>query len=182
MDTIALIEANAAALKSVAAGVSSSQLGNPTPCGEFNVKELTNHMAGFWGRAAMVARNQTSDSDDQPEDIIGNDPGGVINALVDDGVIAWQTDGATMAERPFGPGIVLFEELLHGWDLAVATGQTMQVTPEGAERLLDLATKMCTDERRGEGKPFGDEVTVSGDASAFDRALGLTGRDPNWSA
>ena len=139
-------------------------------------------MAGFWGRAATVARKEEPGDGDRNADLVGDNPGAVISGLVDDGVSAWQEDGATEGEMPFGPGIVLLEELLHGWDLAVATGQTMSVTPEGADALLELATMMCTDERRGEGKPFGDEVIVPANASAFDKALGLTGRDPNWSA
>ena len=91
----------------------------------------------------------------------------------------------------FGPGeydaamatqITLFEEVVHGWDLAAATGQTLDVSSEVGDAVLEIAQMLCNDEQRGEGKPFRTEVSVADSASSLDKALGLTGRDPNWSA
>ena len=47
--------------------------------------------------------------------------------------------------------------------------------------IFAITELICTDERRGEGKPFGTEITVADDASAFAKALALSGRDPNRS-
>ena len=78
--------------------------------------------------------------------------------------------------------ITLFEEVVHGWDLAAATGQTLDVSSEVGDAVLEIAQMLCNDEQRGEGKPFRTEVSIADSASSLDKALGLTGRDPNWSA
>ncbi|HWJ53977.1 MAG TPA: TIGR03086 family protein, partial [Propionibacteriaceae bacterium] len=66
------------------------------------------------------------------------------------------------------------------WDVARATGQSLQVSDElGAELLRSL---MPTLEQGREFDVYGPEVTVAPDASSFTRALGLSGRDPDWSA
>ncbi|MFD0508431.1 hypothetical protein ACFQ0G_47865 [Streptomyces chiangmaiensis] len=75
-------------------------------------------------------------------------------------------------------GIVLGEWLLHGWDLAVATGQKLNVDDELAAALYeDIAGKAEMARRYG---VFGPEVSVPPTAPLFDRALGLAGRDPSW--
>jgi uncharacterized protein (TIGR03086 family) len=191
MDTASLINAAAPALKSVATGVQSDQLAGPTPCSDFNVKELSNHIAGFWGMTAMAARTQTMEGGDRGADIVGDSPGSVIPGMVDGGVAAWQEDGATEGMTQFRPGeydagmaaqITLFKEIVHGWDLAAATGQTLDVLPEVGDAVLQIAQMLCNDEQHGEGKPFSTEVSVAESASALDKALALTGRDPAWSA
>ncbi|MFE1851445.1 DinB family protein [Streptomyces sp. NPDC059489] len=75
-------------------------------------------------------------------------------------------------------GIVLGEWLLHGWDLAVATGQKLNVDDELAAVLYeDIAGKAEMARQYG---VFGPEVSVSPTAPLFDRALGMAGRDPSW--
>ncbi len=190
MDTIALIQAAAPSLKSVAEGVTASQLDDPTPCSDLNVKQLSNHIAGFWGMTAMAARKQPLEGGDPNMDFVGDNPGAVIPGMVDGGVAAWQVDGSTDGKTQFGPGeydaafaaqVTLFEEVLHGWDLAAATGQTIDVPSDVGDAVFEIAQILCTPEQRGEGKPFSTEVSVVANASSFERALGLTGRDPGWS-
>ena len=122
--------------------------------------------------------------------IVTDSPAPVIPGMVDGGVTAWQEDGATEGMTQFGPGeydagiaaqITLFKEVAHGWDLAAATGQTPDVSSELGEAVLQIAQMLCNDEQRGEGKPFRTEVSVADNASSLEKALGLTGRDPNWS-
>ncbi|NQW17718.1 MAG: TIGR03086 family protein [Chloroflexi bacterium] len=191
MDTASLMQAAAPALKSVAAGVDSSQLSGPTPCSDFSVKELSNHIAGFWGMTAMSARKQLIEGGNPGADIVGDSPASVIQGMVDGGVAAWQESGATEGKTQFGPGeydaafaaqITLFEEVVHGWDLAAATGQTLHVPSEVGDAVLEISNMLCANAERGEGKTFGLEVKVADTASSFEKALGVTGRDPNWSA
>ena len=191
MDTATLIMAAAPGLKSVASGVRVDQLAGPTPCAEFNVKELSNHIAGFWGMTALVASKQSLQGFDHEADVVGDSPASVIPGLVDGGAAAWQEAGSTEGKTLFGSSemdaamvakITLFEEVVHGWDLAVATGQILDVPSEVADAVLEVARMLCQDSQRGEGKSFGSEVTVSESASALEKALALTGRDPNWSA
>jgi uncharacterized protein (TIGR03086 family) len=95
---------------------------------------------------------------------------------------AWQgetslTGGGGMPAAFVG-GIVLGEWLLHGWDLAVATGRQLHVDDEVAAALYEDIAGRAEMARRYE--VFGPEVAVPADAPLFDRALGLAGRDPGW--
>ena len=77
--------------------------------------------------------------------------------------------------------VTLDELVLHGWDLARATGQPYEPGPARTSR------RSCRSSRRSvpeQGVPglFGPAVPVPDDAPAFDRALGLSGRDPAWRA
>jgi uncharacterized protein (TIGR03086 family) len=68
--------------------------------------------------------------------------------------------------------------VLHGWDVARAVGAPYEVPAELAA--VVLAAVSATAETGRDGGWYGPEVPVAGDAPPFDRALGLTGRDPAW--
>jgi uncharacterized protein (TIGR03086 family) len=75
--------------------------------------------------------------------------------------------------------VALNEVTVHGWDLAVATGQPYR--PDRVSVLLCL--EMVGDRSDPTNEPeglFGPVVPVPDDAPAFDRLLGRTGRDPHW--
>jgi hypothetical protein len=81
--------------------------------------------------------------------------------------------------------------VLHGWDLARATGQDDAMDPEDVERLWSITTaipaalmeKYRTPDAFGPGvEVYGPEVQVPEDAPLQDRLLGLIGRDPAWAA
>ncbi len=81
--------------------------------------------------------------------------------------------------RPSAVGeLGLIELMLHGWDVARAAGQTLDVSDElGAELLR------CLEPTLEQGRQFdvyGPPVSVPDDADDFSRALGLSGRDPDW--
>jgi uncharacterized protein (TIGR03086 family) len=70
------------------------------------------------------------------------------------------------------------EMVLHGWDVAKATGQEDRADEPLAQALLDTVQAQADMFRQYEG--FADEVSLPGSAPAFDRALALSGRDPAW--
>ena len=74
--------------------------------------------------------------------------------------------------------MALIEVVLHGWDLARATGQHHEPDPADVATILGFLEVSAS----AEGTPglFGPVVPVPDDAPAFDRALGLSGRDPGW--
>ncbi len=140
--------------------------------------------------SAMAARKQTL-AGEPGADIVGSDPAGVIPGMIQGAVAAWQEPGSTEGKTQFGPGeydagfaatITLFETVMHGWDLAKGTGQELQVSDDVGEAIFGIAQQICNDDSRGEGNRFGSEINVSADASAFEKALGLSGRDPTWPA
>ncbi len=104
---------------------------------------------------------------------------------------AWQSadawTGMTMAGGVQLPGevgglIALNEVLLHGWDVARATGQPYRPTEPECEAVLPIVTPESSDpEGAGRDGLFGPVVAVPEDAAPFDRVLGLAGRDPGWS-
>ena len=94
---------------------------------------------------------------------------------------AWQ--GSTLAGGVTLPadvmGVVALDELVvHGWDLARATGQPFDCDPGSAEAIIGWLSAFPDEVR--DGKVFGPTVTVPQDASSLDRAVALSGRDPAW--
>ncbi len=190
MDTVALFSKASQATADIASNVTVGQFSGATPCSEFDVKDLANHIAGFYGMSAMAARKQPL-AGEPGADLVGSDPAGVIPSMIEGAVTAWEEPGSTEGKTQFGPGeydadfaatITLFETVMHGWDLARATGQELQVSDDVGEAIFGIAQQVCNDDSRGEGNRFGPEINVSGRASAFEKALGLSGRDPAWSA
>jgi uncharacterized protein (TIGR03086 family) len=168
--------------------IGDQQLHDPTPCPDFDVEALRNHVLSWLTSFAAG----TADPDGRTPDVGAYHPSGnpadeVHKAAeqFDQGL----ADGA--AERPLWIGessmpgelaleMILWEYQVHGWDLARATGQPWTPPEEAAERSLRFAPGMLTPDYQGPGKPFADPVPVPDDAPAFDRLLGLSGRNPDW--
>jgi uncharacterized protein (TIGR03086 family) len=74
--------------------------------------------------------------------------------------------------------MLLMETALHGWDVARATGQEFSTDDQTAEALEDIVQAQAELFRKYQG--FADAVEPPKNATAFDRALTLSGRDPNW--
>ncbi|HEY2043107.1 MAG TPA: TIGR03086 family metal-binding protein [Jatrophihabitans sp.] len=75
------------------------------------------------------------------------------------------------------------EMAVHAWDLATALGLALELDPDLAERCADWMGSVLVPEYRGseaEGKAFGLLVEVPPDAPAYQRLVGISGRDPNW--
>jgi hypothetical protein len=72
------------------------------------------------------------------------------------------------------------ELVLHGWDLAVATGQDFEVAPENLEASWEMVSNTPDDPGARQGL-FGPVVPVPEDAPLLDRVLGQAGRNPRWS-
>jgi uncharacterized protein (TIGR03086 family) len=99
---------------------------------------------------------------------------------------AWHDPAALErpAQLPFGevPGefalaIHTLEAVVHGWDLAKATGQPAEIEPELCAAAWEAA-KDLGDDFRGPGRPFGSVVFVSPTASDTDRLVAWLGRQP----
>jgi uncharacterized protein (TIGR03086 family) len=74
--------------------------------------------------------------------------------------------------------MLIMEMVLHGWDVARATGQEYACDGAVAEALMNTVQAQAELFRKYQG--FADAVETPGDATNFDRALGLSGRDPQW--
>ncbi len=186
-----LIQQAATDAKRVMAGVQESQLGDPTPCSDFDVKGLANHMAGLLMGSERAAKKQERIAPPDPmPDLVGNNPGAAYAPLADAAAAAWSQPGALEGNSQFGPGempsqmaaaITLMEMSVHSWDMAAATGQQFSMAPEVAEAVSQTVHQLASPESRAGGS-FGPEVQVGEGASAQEKLLAFSGRDPNWSA
>jgi len=172
-----------AATQAVVGGIRPSQWTRPTPCTELDVREVLNHLvSGNLLFAAIVRGERLPDRD---ADHLGGDPPAAFQRAAKELREAFAAPGALQAtySAPFGhaAGVVLarvriVEVLIHGWDLARATGQPADFPDDVAERALAETRKQLTARPEGPGAPFAAEVPVPDQASAVDRLAGFLGR------
>lgn len=176
------------------AGVDDAQLGNATPCADTPVAALLDHINGL-ALGFTLASTQDPDripSGGGPSANAANLPADwrtEIPARLDALAAAWQSPkawtGMTLVGGVDLPGevcglVALDEIVIHGWDLAVATGQPYAVDPHLLEAVHGFVAAF-------EAPPdaatplFGPAVPVPDTAPLLHRTLGLTGRDPGWS-
>ena len=152
------------------------KLSAPTPCDDWDVRQLLNHMLQTQRYFAGTARGEElSPPIGQPPDLLGDDPRADFQRGRDDLIEAFRQDGVIERTGP-ALGIAFSDQLLHGWDLAKATGQDTTMPAGLADAAYEMIHGRFTDEqRKGVFKPA---VAVGPDASAQDRLLAYTGRDP----
>jgi len=174
-------------------GVRDDQLDTRTPCEKLTLAELVAHIGGLAEAFAAAARKETGPLTDTPPGGSGyridDDWRSRYPAALADLAAAWQGqpawEGMTRIAGMDIPGdvtgsIALTEVVLHGWDVARATGQDFRVDADVADAVLTHLESFAAD-GPVEGL-FGPAVAVPDNAPAIDRALGLSGRDPRWSA
>jgi len=186
------LTAAAAEAARVARAVTPEQLTEPAPATEWDVRALANHLVLWTGyNFELRARGETVSAELQQRDFTA-DPGWAEDyaARLDRALAAWADPAAWEAELKMGDssmpaatvaGLNLLELVLHGWELAVATGQTFRVPDSVADTALGLVEEYAEMYRSYPGG-FAAPVPVAADAPALDRALALSGRDPRWSA
>lgn len=179
-------------LAELVAGIGPAELTRPTPCPDFDIAALLDHVLGwlqFFAAALADPDGRTVRPDPLAYRVAadGRDRGEVVRgcaatlvAAVRGGV--QQREVAMSQARMAGPaalGMVLGEYLVHGWDLARATGRAWAPPAAAAEAALEFFAGMITPGYRGEGGYFSAEVPVPADAPALDRLIGFAGRQPH---
>jgi uncharacterized protein (TIGR03086 family) len=173
----------------IIAGVRAEQGGDPTPCPDFDVDTLVNHLVGGVRTFAAGIHGRPVEGDPWSAKA-GDDPAGKFRAAADDLVAGWRDrgfeggvsiTGAGEVPAPMAFNMTLMEFLTHGWDLAVATRQGVPFTEEEAEATLVRAQATLPPQYRGEGHAFGHIVAVNDGAPPVDRLVGFMGRDPRGS-
>lgn len=182
-------------LAGIVEGVRDDQLTAATPCRDTTVGDLLNHVDGLaMAFTAAAAKTQLPDGQGRGSadaSQLGNDWRTRIPARLAGLAQAWRDNaawtGMTQAGGQDLPGelagvIALDEVIVHGWDIAMASGQDYRCQPELAEIAMGFAQQAA--ERSPQGTPglFGPPVPVPAAAPVMDRLLGFTGRDPAWSA
>ncbi|MEU0505843.1 TIGR03086 family metal-binding protein [Nocardia sp. NPDC005998] len=173
------IEMTAAIVK----GIPAARMTAPTPCVEWDVHELLNHLVGGMNIFAAQLRG-VEPARAHHDDWLGVDP---HDAYADAAVIdsaAWHLPDALERDIHLGFGSVpgpmaavihLTEVLVHGVDLAVATGQERLLDEELCADMLATMRDMGMDNFRAPGM-FGPELPMSEDAPAHRRLCAYLGR------
>jgi uncharacterized protein (TIGR03086 family) len=180
----------AAEVARVVAGVRDDQLTGPTPCTGMSVAGLLDHFLGLTLAFRMGAEKAplnggaSANAGHLAADWRTRLPG-QLDALA----AAWrdpaawegltEVGGVRMPAAAMGV-VALNEVLVHGWDLAVATGQSYRADPAAAERCLAFAGDFIAGMPEARNGIYGPVVPVPDDAPVLDRLLGHTGRDPGW--
>ena len=157
-------------------GATVNKLDAPTPCDDWDVATLMNHMLDTQHYFLGVARGQKSPPpSSDPPSIIGDDPAADFDAARARMLTAYGAPGVIERTGP-SLGIAFCDQLIHGWDLAIATGQDATM-PEGLPEAAFgmIYGRFTEDQRKGVFKP---EVSVRANASAEEKLLAYTGRDP----
>ena len=167
------------AFAGVLANVSPDQLGGRTPCSEWTIGDLIEHVIGGNEHVGRWAANPV-EPPARPDDIVAAHQ---TAAAAAQGIFA-QPDGmSTTFKLPFGElpgqifvGIRTTDVLTHAWDLAAATDQSTDLDPELAAEQLAAAHAFVGDQFRGPDKPFRDEQPCAPERSPADQLAAFLGR------
>ena len=180
MDVVEALDETFRHAHGVIAGVRDEQYADKTPCSEWTVRELLEHMigvvAGIGGAAAGRPRG---------EFVLSEDPAGQFDAASASAMSAWRQPGVLDRVIDAGPGpmpgralasINLLDTAAHTWDLATATGQSPELPSAVAVAALDASRAIVTDSLRS-GR-FGPEQPIDDGASDTDKLVAFLGRRP----
>lgn len=174
--------------------VTPEQLDDPTPCTDYTVGDLLDHIAGFAQAFTNAARKSALDVPGPPPlgDRSHLDPGWQqrMPEQLDELAQAWREPGANLGMTKAGgiempaeiAAVVALEELVvHGWDLARATGRPFTADDAALESVSGFFSQFAgPDQTDVRGTAYAAPVTVGAGASPLERAIALAGRDPGW--
>lgn len=168
----------------VVRGVPDELMAAPTPCADYTVAGLLNHLYQVVVNFQGLAAKENADWSKEPDHLHGEWRDGFAAeaaALVD----AW---AAPDSEEGVSPGMglpartvgqmALLDMTVHAWDLARATGQPYEAPPGVVPELADLLATMAPTARKM--GVFGEPREAGPGADEFARLLADSGRDPDW--
>lgn len=172
-------------------GVTPDQWTAPTPCPDWNVRELVQHLTNGNVIFATIATGERAPgpitAEERAVDWLGADPSAgfratgkrMHDAFMTAGFLEGRFETPVMGEQT-GTTIVhmrMNELLIHGWDLARATGQPADLPEDLAEGALRMWQTRLADRPR-QGMPFAAPQPVADAAPAIDRLAAFLGRQP----
>jgi uncharacterized protein (TIGR03086 family) len=189
MDALEMVKRAYDSTARYVAGVRPGQFSEQTPCTDWNTGQLVNHI--IYGLRMFGACASGSDFQGDPaagtdRDVIGDDPIPIYQEAAKFALEAWRRPGAMemTITLPFAdvPGVIgaqinAMETLVHGWDLARASGQDPTLDPQLAAAVLAFTRQAVpADETR---PPWiGPAVAVPADASPTAQLVAYLGRRP----
>lgn len=179
LDHLTSAEASWAICQHVMRAFTTADRERPTPCADYTVHELVDHLVGSVTALGGIAGGVFPDGFEptSAEDHVAQ--------AVEITLAAWRERGVG-GEVPFGPGtapaavpagILSLEFLVHASDFAAATGQQVDVPDHLAQYVLGIATAVIQPDNRGEGRGFAAEVDTDS-TDPMEQLLAFTGRNP----
>lgn len=186
MDQLETLQVALEQLRSVVAGLDESQMESPTNCEPWTARQMASHAVnsqllwvGFLSGTEIVSVEDTMSAKPYEGDLL---------PLTDDAIAqaqaAWGADGtlSKVHATPFGelPGAAVInfptiDAMGHAWDLANATGTTIEIPDEAIAGFTSVIENACTDGSRSM-RLFGEPADVPDDATATERLMAATGR------
>ncbi|WP_221477312.1 TIGR03086 family metal-binding protein [Paractinoplanes abujensis] len=177
-------------LRALLLGIDDGELANPTPCPEWTVATLLDHLMGLSVAFTQAAHKrfaaETTSAPAPSAQHLSRHWRSRLPVLLEDLATAWkdpaawtgtsQAGGVTMPAAALGH-VAMNELIMHSWDLARGTGQEYFADPRTLEPLIEFLSG-----GPAEGTPglFGPVVPVEDEATLLDQALALAGRDARW--
>lgn len=189
MGPIEQLNAILSAVNDLVDTIDADQLGARTPCSEFTVHDVLDHMIVLGGSFAHVFRGETPPAVAAPS-VYGRVPAAEFRSAMDELSRAVQSDGAMerILDTPLGQmdgetfaRVVAVDGVVHGWDLAAATGRRLQVDPAVVAAVHSFAQQALTDDVRATGM-FAAATEPPADASTIETLAAHSGRtvEPQW--
>jgi uncharacterized protein (TIGR03086 family) len=179
MDQLAAHARAQAVFQEVLANVTPDQWEGATPCSEWTVAALVDHIVGgnTWVQGLAGRQPVAVPDDDRVAAVAASAEGAQAVFAADDGL-------TRMFELPFGtmPGAAFIgmrtsDAFVHAWDLAQATGQSTHLDDELAAEALAAARMRIQPQMRGEGRPFRAEQPCPEDRPIADQLAAFLGRN-----
>lgn len=190
MSTREHLHSVAASLQPVVQGVSATAMDDPSPCADWQVRDVANHMLGtleamrrVGGAEALDVNDPWGTGGDHLRDQWRDDLGDLLTRWASAWAQpdAWEGDAMDGAMPRSTVGDMGFVEVMvHGWDLARGSGQGVTYDDAAVARAVEVMDQIGEQGRTM--RAFGPEVSVADDAPAFAHVLGKAGRDPGWAA
>lgn len=187
MDSFECASVTLAACRSVLGRLTADDLGRPSPCAEYTVGEVGEHVV-----RSMVLLASVADAPAAGAPVAGAPAAGPASDSLEERVTAsagaalagWRrrglggsvTVGRSTLPASLAVEIIPLELLVHGWDMGRATGSGIEVTPEIAEYVLGRARSLITPDKRG--RSFAAEVPAGPSATLLEQLIAFTGREP----
>jgi uncharacterized protein (TIGR03086 family) len=181
-------------LAALVAGVRDNQLSSPTPCADTNLEALLGHIDEVSVSMTNAATKTVPGDSSQPSSANGSHLAPEWRTRIPKQLAAlaeaWRDEAAWTGMTRAGAfefpgeiaGVVTLNELVvHGWDVATASGQPFECEPQLVEAAYRAQQASVARNPNGLPGVFAKPVPVAEDAPLLDRLIGLSGRDPAWS-
>lgn len=176
-------------LKDVVRRIPQGRWADPTPCEEWDLRDLLHHIAwsNLWVRPLVRGESLAEVAPRLEGDVLAEDPVGVTVASVDESSDAFAEPGALDRPVELSRGTAPAREYcaermndltVHAWDVAAATGLDVRLDPGCMEAAMAFYRPL-----EAKGRPagmFGPPVEVSAEADLQTRFLAFWGRRTDW--